>query len=79
MHQDALAAQQVSGAGLQQDHHIWPLSSWCLCFRYLRYSLDPDKIRKQDTISTIILISNNAVGQLLAWNFVQANLEDMIT
>uniref|UniRef100_A0A674MUZ8 Aminopeptidase n=1 Tax=Takifugu rubripes TaxID=31033 RepID=A0A674MUZ8_TAKRU len=67
------------GAGLQQDHHIWPLSSWCLCFRYLQYSLDPDKIRKQDTISTINLISNNVVGQPLAWNFVQANLEDMIT
>ncbi|XP_069481323.1 aminopeptidase N-like isoform X2 [Ambystoma mexicanum] len=41
--------------------------------RYLQYTLDPTKIRKQDATSTITSIANNVVGQGLAWNFVQAN------
>ncbi|KAM7423677.1 hypothetical protein PAMA_000167 [Pampus argenteus] len=40
--------------------------------RYLEYSLDPTKIRKQDTISTIQYIARNVVGMPLAWNFVRA-------
>lgn len=51
----------------------------CLCCRFLHYCLDPDKIRKQNVISTIILISNNAVGQPLAWNFVRAKWDDLVS
>ncbi|XP_059207862.1 aminopeptidase N-like [Centropristis striata] len=40
--------------------------------RYLEYTLDPTKIRKQDAISTIQYISRNVVGMPLAWNFVRA-------
>uniref|UniRef100_A0A4W3K4Z7 Aminopeptidase n=1 Tax=Callorhinchus milii TaxID=7868 RepID=A0A4W3K4Z7_CALMI len=38
--------------------------------RYLDYTLDSEKIRKQDATSTIGYIANNVVGQPLAWNFV---------
>ncbi|XP_067412180.1 aminopeptidase N [Emydura macquarii macquarii] len=41
--------------------------------RYLDYSLDPTKIRKQDAISTINSIASNVVGQSLAWDFVRGN------
>ncbi|KAE8297384.1 Aminopeptidase N [Larimichthys crocea] len=40
--------------------------------RYLEYTLDPTKIRKQDATSTIQYISQNVVGMPLAWNFVRA-------
>uniref|UniRef100_A0A4W3JRV3 Aminopeptidase n=1 Tax=Callorhinchus milii TaxID=7868 RepID=A0A4W3JRV3_CALMI len=40
--------------------------------RYLDYTLDSEKIRKQDATSTIGYIANNVVGQPLAWNFVRA-------
>lgn len=40
--------------------------------RYLEYTLDPTKIRKQDATSTIQYISRNVVGMPLAWNFVRA-------
>nr|XP_054588557.1 aminopeptidase N isoform X2 [Nothobranchius furzeri] len=40
--------------------------------RYLEYTLDPTKIRKQDSISTIQYIARNVVGMPLAWNFVRA-------
>uniref|UniRef100_A0A8C2DQB6 Aminopeptidase n=1 Tax=Cyprinus carpio TaxID=7962 RepID=A0A8C2DQB6_CYPCA len=43
--------------------------------RYLKYTLDPEKIRKQDATSTIINIASNVVGQPLAWDFVRANWE----
>ncbi|KAL1247303.1 hypothetical protein QQF64_022679 [Cirrhinus molitorella] len=43
--------------------------------RYLKYTLDPNKIRKQDATSTIISIAGNVVGQSLAWDFVRANWE----
>ncbi|KAM9764876.1 aminopeptidase N-like isoform 1-T2 [Menidia menidia] len=39
--------------------------------RYLEYTLDPKKIRKQDAISTISNIARNVVGLPLAWNFVR--------
>ncbi|XP_056595840.1 alanyl (membrane) aminopeptidase b, tandem duplicate 1 [Triplophysa dalaica] len=41
--------------------------------RYLEYTLEPDKIRKQDATATIINIASNVVGQSLAWDFVRAN------
>ncbi|KAM4593082.1 aminopeptidase N-like isoform 1-T3 [Odontesthes bonariensis] len=40
--------------------------------RYLEYTLDPAKIRKQDATSTIQNIAGNVVGMPLAWNFVRA-------
>ncbi|XP_066541158.1 alanyl (membrane) aminopeptidase-like b [Hoplias malabaricus] len=46
---------------------IWLLN------RYLQYSLEPDKIRKMDAISTITLIANNVAGQALAWDFIRAH------
>ncbi|XP_039979935.1 aminopeptidase N-like [Xiphias gladius] len=40
--------------------------------RYLEYTLDPTKIRKQDATSTIQSIARNVVGMPLAWNFIRA-------
>ncbi|MED6253404.1 hypothetical protein ATANTOWER_028725 [Ataeniobius toweri] len=40
--------------------------------RYLAYTLDPTKIRKQDATSTIQYIAHNVVGMPLAWNFVRS-------
>ncbi|NXA58586.1 AMPN Aminopeptidase, partial [Mohoua ochrocephala] len=47
--------------------HPWILS------RYLEYTLDPTKIRKQDATSTINSIASNVVGQSLAWDFIRDN------
>ncbi|NWV65277.1 AMPN Aminopeptidase, partial [Malurus elegans] len=41
--------------------------------RYLEYTLDPTKIRKQDATSTINSIASNVVGQPLAWDFIRGN------
>uniref|UniRef100_A0A8C8DG72 Aminopeptidase n=1 Tax=Oncorhynchus tshawytscha TaxID=74940 RepID=A0A8C8DG72_ONCTS len=46
---------------------IWLLN------RYLEYTLNPDKIRKMDAISTINYIARNVAGQAIAWNFVRAH------
>ncbi|XP_038669994.1 aminopeptidase N-like [Scyliorhinus canicula] len=43
--------------------------------RYLEYTLDPDKIRKQDATSTIVSIASNVVGQALAWDFIRNKWE----
>ncbi|KAM6946022.1 alanyl (membrane) aminopeptidase-like b [Aplochiton taeniatus] len=48
---------------------IWLLN------RYLQYTLEPDKIRKMDSVATIDAIARNVAGQALAWNFVRANWE----
>ncbi|XP_070823562.1 aminopeptidase N-like [Chaetodon trifascialis] len=40
--------------------------------RYLDYTLNPSKIRKQDATSTIQYVARNVVGMPLAWNFVRA-------
>ncbi|MEQ2272039.1 hypothetical protein XENORESO_013572 [Xenotaenia resolanae] len=47
--------------------------------RYLEYTLDPKKIRKQDATSTIISIAQNVVGQPLAWDFIRANWDYIFT
>ncbi|NXO80655.1 AMPN Aminopeptidase, partial [Sitta europaea] len=47
--------------------HPWILN------RYLQYTLDPTKIRKQDATSTINSIASNVVGQPLAWDFIRGN------
>ncbi|NXD18369.1 AMPN Aminopeptidase, partial [Nothocercus nigrocapillus] len=41
--------------------------------RYLQYTIDPTKIRKQDATSTITSIARNVVGQPLAWDFIRSN------
>nr|XP_056721981.1 aminopeptidase N [Euleptes europaea] len=41
--------------------------------RYLKYTLDPSKIRRQDATSTINSIARNVYGQNLVWDFVRAN------
>uniref|UniRef100_A0ABM5EX44 Aminopeptidase N n=1 Tax=Pogona vitticeps TaxID=103695 RepID=A0ABM5EX44_9SAUR len=41
--------------------------------RYLQYTLDPSKIRRQDATSTITSIASNVIGQSLVWDFVRAN------
>ncbi|MCI4383273.1 hypothetical protein PGIGA_G00024610 [Pangasianodon gigas] len=43
--------------------------------RFLEYTLDPEKIRKQDATSVIGSIASNVVGQPLAWDFVRARWE----
>ncbi|XP_041967197.1 alanyl (membrane) aminopeptidase a [Alosa sapidissima] len=53
--------------GLSCTRHIWLLN------RYLQYTLDPTKIRKIDTVSTINYIASNVAGQALAWDFVRGN------
>uniref|UniRef100_A0A8C5M350 Aminopeptidase n=1 Tax=Leptobrachium leishanense TaxID=445787 RepID=A0A8C5M350_9ANUR len=40
--------------------------------RLLEYSLDTNKIRKQDAVSTIGSVSSNVIGHSLAWDFVRA-------
>uniref|UniRef100_A0A7N5K9B6 Aminopeptidase n=1 Tax=Ailuropoda melanoleuca TaxID=9646 RepID=A0A7N5K9B6_AILME len=47
--------------------------------RYLRYALDPSKIRRQDATSTIISIAQNVVGQGYAWDFVRANWKTLFS
>ncbi|KAG5839759.1 hypothetical protein ANANG_G00208350 [Anguilla anguilla] len=47
--------------------------------RYLEYTLDPTKIRKQDATSTIVYIASNVVGQPLAWDFVRSRWEYIFT
>uniref|UniRef100_A0A3B4XXH8 Alanyl aminopeptidase, membrane n=1 Tax=Seriola lalandi dorsalis TaxID=1841481 RepID=A0A3B4XXH8_SERLL len=41
--------------------------------RYLKYCLDPKKIRKQDATFTIVYIASNPIGQPLAWDFIRSN------
>ncbi|XP_065544673.1 aminopeptidase N [Lathamus discolor] len=47
--------------------------------RYLQYTLDPSKIRKQDATSTINSIASNVVGQPLAWDFIRGNWRKIFT
>ncbi|XP_078539360.1 aminopeptidase N-like isoform X2 [Lissotriton helveticus] len=47
--------------------------------RYLEYTLDPTKIRKQDATSTINAIGSNVVGQDLAWTFIRENWGKIFT
>ena len=42
-----------------------------LTFRYLNYSIT--KLRKQDTLSVLVYVSQNVHGRYLAWNFARNN------
>ncbi|NXG43321.1 AMPN Aminopeptidase, partial [Psilopogon haemacephalus] len=53
--------------------HPWILN------RYLQYTLDPTKIRKQDATATINSIASNVVGQPLAWDFIRGNWRMIFT
>ncbi|XP_061102769.1 aminopeptidase N-like isoform X2 [Conger conger] len=52
--------------------HVWILN------RYLEYTLNPDKIKPEDFISTISLIAKNVVGQSLVWDFVASQWSNII-
>ncbi|NWQ66366.1 AMPN Aminopeptidase, partial [Neopipo cinnamomea] len=52
--------------------------SWILN-RYLEYTLDPTKIRKQDATSTISSIASNVVGQPLAWDFIRGKWKTLFS
>ncbi|XP_056427954.1 aminopeptidase N-like isoform X2 [Hyla sarda] len=54
-------------SGLACSKEPWILN------RLLEFSLDPTKIRRQDTITTITNVANNVLGQNLVWDFVRAN------
>lgn len=41
--------------------------------RLLDYAIDTTKIRRQDTISTILYVAGNSVGQSLAWDFIRSH------
>ncbi|XP_077376335.1 aminopeptidase N-like isoform X2 [Festucalex cinctus] len=45
--------------------------------RYLEYTLDPTKIRKQDATSSIVGVAHNVVGMPLAWNFIRARWKQL--
>ncbi|XP_077477080.1 aminopeptidase N-like isoform X1 [Stigmatopora argus] len=45
--------------------------------RYLEYALDPEKIRKQDSISAIVSVGYNVVGMPLAWTFIRARWKQL--
>ncbi|KAJ7997844.1 hypothetical protein DPEC_G00216380 [Dallia pectoralis] len=47
--------------------------------RYLEYTLDSDKIRKQDATSVIVYIASNRRGEKLAWEFVTEKWNYMFT
>ncbi|NXS50831.1 AMPN Aminopeptidase, partial [Balaeniceps rex] len=47
--------------------------------RYLQYTLDPSKIRRQDATATINSIASNVVGQPLAWDFIRGNWRTLFT
>ena len=40
---------------------------------YLEYSIDPSKVRTQDTTTVIAYVSANVYGRYLTWNFVRNN------
>uniref|UniRef100_A0AAY4EEY7 Aminopeptidase n=1 Tax=Denticeps clupeoides TaxID=299321 RepID=A0AAY4EEY7_9TELE len=60
-------------AALSCSRDTWLLN------RYLNFTLDQDKIRKQDATSTIVSIARSVHGQMLAWDFVRRNWEYMFT
>lgn len=54
-------------AALACTNQVWLLN------RYLSYTLNPDYIRKQDAVSTIVSITTNVIGHTLVWDFVRSN------
>ena len=46
--------------------------------RYLMMSLDPDKIRKGDTVTVVSHVAANPAGKILAWRFVRQNWPEFV-
>lgn len=67
---------QTATAASERDrlrHALSCTRSIWLLNRYLEYTLDPEKIKKMDAVSTINYIAKNVAGQALAWDFVRAH------
>ncbi|XP_076880958.1 aminopeptidase N-like isoform X2 [Brachyhypopomus gauderio] len=47
--------------------------------RYLQFTLDPYKIRKQDALSVMVHAAKSVVGQTLVWSFIKANWHHLLT
>lgn len=45
--------------------------------QYLQFSLEPDKVRAQDTHTVIGVVANNDAGQLLAWHFLKSHWDNI--
>ncbi|XP_029952086.1 aminopeptidase Ey-like [Salarias fasciatus] len=58
---------------LSCSRRVWLLS------RLLQYTLDPEKIRLNDVSSIIEDVSSNAAGHALAWNFIRAHWDYIVT
>ena len=53
--------------GLAGSREPWVLR------RFLRYSIDGEKIRDQDTVTVVSYVARNGVGRELAWKFLKEN------
>ena len=57
-------------------HAIWKViyqNIYDCLLRYLRYSIDKDKIRDQDSVTVVGYVAGNSVGRELAWKFLKEN------
>ncbi|XP_048749587.1 aminopeptidase N-like isoform X4 [Ostrea edulis] len=74
MYQEANVASEKSRlmVALSCSNEVWVLS------RYLQYSLISSEIRRQDSTSVIVYISENAIGRGLAWDFVRAHWNKLL-
>ncbi|XP_014827880.1 PREDICTED: aminopeptidase N-like [Poecilia mexicana] len=75
---------QFQDATVASEAHKLMLALACsndmqLLERYLEFTLDPAKIRKQDATAVITAVANNRAGQNLTWQFVTKNWEYMFT
>ncbi|XP_053387330.1 aminopeptidase N-like isoform X1 [Mercenaria mercenaria] len=51
--------------------------TWILS-RYLDMAIDPNQIRRQDSVSVIVYISRNTIGRSLAWDFFRAKWDFLL-
>nr|XP_025963802.1 aminopeptidase N [Dromaius novaehollandiae] len=70
------AASVVSEADKLRSALTCSTTPWILN-RYLYYTIDSTKIRRQDATSTFVSIARNVVGQPLAWDFLRSNWETL--
>eukprot|EP00118_Oscarella_pearsei_P010785 m.68309 g.68309 ORF g.68309 m.68309 type:complete len:981 (+) comp35504_c0_seq10:3-2945(+) len=64
---DVASERRACFSALAQTRKPWLLN------RYLEYSVDPSKIRPQDTDFVMIYVSRNVIGRSFAWNFLRSN------
>ncbi|XP_062596000.1 aminopeptidase N-like [Saccostrea cucullata] len=74
MYQQSNLASEKSRlmVALSCSKEVWILS------RYLKYSLTPSEIRKQDATDVISYISKNEIGRGLAWDFVREHWNQLL-